>query len=175
MHHPFEGVCHYLHSVQFSRSVLSDSLRPHDLQHATAPRTVVVMPLTPEQATVNPHLHQRLLDTYRQVWVSLLWGHCSFLLGPDAHKILFVSSRSLFLRSCVSSGGFMVGLMATSSKRAYATPRSAAPRTPAHCGRPLLTLTSSGDTQTLQGRSGLVSVGSSGVHKVLFEPSERLW
>ena len=26
-----------------------------------------------------------------------------------------------------------------------------------------------------QGRSGSVSVGSSGVHKVLFEPSERLW
>ena len=24
------------------------------------------------------------LDTHRQVWVSLLWGHCSFLLGPGA-------------------------------------------------------------------------------------------
>ena len=40
-------------------------------------------------------------------------------------------------QSCVSSGGSMVGLMATSSKRAYATPRSAAPRAPApeagHC------------------------------------------
>ena len=38
---------------------------------------------------------------------------------------------------CVSSGGTMVGLMATSSKSAYAIPRSAAPRalTPAagHC------------------------------------------
>ena len=33
-------------------------------------------------------------------------------------------------QSCVSSGGSMVGLMATSSKRAYATPRSAAPRAP---------------------------------------------
>ena len=48
-------------------------------------------------------------------------------------------------------------------------------QSPCACGRPLLTLTSSGDTQTLQGRSDLVSVGSSGVHKVLFEPSECLW
>ena len=22
------------------------------------------------------------MDTHRQVWLSLLWGHCSFLLGP---------------------------------------------------------------------------------------------
>ena len=33
-------------------------------------------------------------------------------------------------QSCVSSGGSMVGLMATSSKRAYIIPRSAAPRAP---------------------------------------------
>ena len=42
----------------------------------------------------------------------------------------------------------MVGLMATSSKRVYAIPRSAAPRAPAPCGRPLLTCTFAGDTQT---------------------------
>ena len=56
--------------------------------------------------------------------VSLLWGHCSFLLGPSGHKVLFAPSKSLFPQSCVSSGGSMVGLMVTSSKRAYATPRS---------------------------------------------------
>ena len=33
-------------------------------------------------------------------------------------------------QACVSSGGSMVGLMATSPKRAYAIPRSAAPRAP---------------------------------------------
>ena len=43
------------------------------------------------------------------------------------------------------------------------------------CGRPLLTRTAAGDSQTLKGRSGSVSVGSPGVHKVLSEPSERLW
>ena len=33
----------------------------------------------------------------QQVWASLLWGHCSFLMGPGAHKILFVPSKGLFL------------------------------------------------------------------------------
>ena len=36
------------------------------------------------------------------------------------------ASKSLFPQSCVSSGGSMMGLMVTSSKRAYATPRSVA-------------------------------------------------
>ena len=85
----------------------------------------------------QPCLHWRLLVTHGQVWVSLLWGHCSFVLGPRVHKVLFVPSKSLFPQSCGSSGGSMVGLMATSSKRAYAIPRSAAPRAPApaavHC------------------------------------------
>ena len=61
----------------------------------------------------------------------------SMLLSPGAHKVLFVPSMSLFLQSCLSSGGCMVGLMVTFSKRACAIPRSAAPRAPApaagHC------------------------------------------
>ena len=61
---------------------------------------------------------------------GVLWGHCSFLLGPGAHKVLFVPSKSLFPHSCASSGSSMVGLMVTSSKRAYAIPRSATPRVP---------------------------------------------
>ena len=32
-----------------------------------------------------------------------LVGHCSFLLAPGAHKVLFVPSKSLFLQSCGSS------------------------------------------------------------------------
>ena len=43
------------------------------------------------------------------------------------------------------------------------------------CGSQLLTHTSTGDTQTLKGKSGSVSVGSPGADKVLFEPSEHLW
>ena len=59
----------------------------------------------------QPCLHWRLLVTHGQVWVSLLWGHCSFVLGPRVHKVLFVPSKSLFPQSCGSSGGSMVGLM----------------------------------------------------------------
>ena len=59
------------------------------------------------------------------------------LVGPGAHKVLFVSAKSLFSQSCVSSGSSMVGLKETSSKRAYVTPKSAAPRASApvagHC------------------------------------------
>ena len=49
----------------------------------------------------------------------------------------FWTSKNLFPQSCTSSGGSVVGLVATFSKRAYAIPRSAAPRGPApvagHC------------------------------------------
>ena len=123
----------------------------HGLLHSVPP--------TLQQATADPCLCQRLLDIHRQVWVSVFWGHCSFLLGPGAHKVLFVPSKSLFPQSCVSSGGSMMGLMATSSKRAYAIPRSAAPRAPApvavHCWPVLL-------QETLEHSSVSVSEGSLG-------------
>ena len=78
------------------------------------------MPPTLQQVTIDPRLHQRLLDTHGQIWVCLLWGHYSFPLGPGVHKVLFVPSKSLFPQSCVSSGSSMEGLMTTSSRRAYA-------------------------------------------------------
>ena len=80
---------------------------------------------------------------------SVPWGgHCSFLLGPGAHRVLSVASKSLFPQSCISSGGSMVGLMATSSNRAYALPRSAAP-----CSRPLLICTSRRHSDTVLAQS----------------------
>ena len=95
------------------------------------------VPPTLQQPIADPCLCRRLLDTHGQVWVSLLWGHCSFLLGPGSHRVLFVPCKSLFPQFCVSSGGSMVALMATSSKRAYATPRSVPPIVPVpttgHC------------------------------------------
>ena len=60
------------------------------------------VPPTLQQTPADPCLCWRLLDIHRQVWVSLLWGHCSFLLGPGAHKVLFVPSKSLLPQSCVS-------------------------------------------------------------------------
>ena len=72
----------------------------HALLHSVPPAL--------QQATAYPCLCWRILDTHRQVWVSLLWGHCSFLLGPGAHKVLFAPSQSLFPQFCVSYGGSMV-------------------------------------------------------------------
>ena len=99
---------------------------------------------TLQQATADPCLCQRPLDSHGQVWVSLLWGYCSFLLGPGAHKVLFVPSKSLSPQSYVSSGSSIVGLMATSSKGAYAIPKSAASRAPVpvavHCWPSCLTI-----------------------------------
>ena len=108
------------------------------------------------------------------LWASLgqsLLGHCPFFLGSGVHKVFFVPSKSLFPPSCVSSGSSMVGLMATSSKRAYVTPRSTAPRAPAagHCWP-----VSPGDTQT-QFCLSLCGVCWSCCVQGLFEPSKHCW
>ena len=60
----------------------------HTLLHSVPPTLL--------QATTDPRLYQRLLDTPGQVWVSLLWGHCSFLLGPGELKVLFEPSECLW-------------------------------------------------------------------------------
>ena len=86
-----------------------------------------------QQAIINPHLCWRLLETHRQVWVSLLCGPCSFLLGSGAHSSVYALQGSIS-QSCVSSDSFIVGLMASSSKRASAIPKSATPRGPVPVG-----------------------------------------
>ena len=50
------------------------------------------VPLTLKKATTNPCLCWRLLDSHGQVWVSLFWGHCAFLLSLGTHKVLFMLS-----------------------------------------------------------------------------------
>ena len=46
--------------------------------------TAILSAPTLLQDTADPCLCWRLLNTHGQVWVSLLWGHCSFLLGPGS-------------------------------------------------------------------------------------------
>ena len=127
------------------------------------------VPPTLQQATTNPHLYWRLLDTHREVWVSPLWGVTAPFSWVLVHEVLCVPSNSLFPQSCASSGSSMVRLMATSSKRAYATPKSTALRAPAsaavHCW-PVP------PQETLKHSSGSVSVGSLGlgVHEVCLSP-----
>ena len=124
----------------------------------------------------DPHLRQRLLDTHGQVWVSLLWGHCSFLLGPGAQGSVCVLRESVspvlckfwWLYGGVNGDLLQEGLWYT---------QVCCTQSPWPCGRPLLTHTSRGDTQTLKGRSDSVSVGYPGEHKVwvLFVLPECLW
>ena len=136
----------------------------HTLLHSVLP--------TLQQATTNPHLCWRLLDTHGQVWVNLLWNHCSFLLGPDAHKVLFVPSKTLSPVLCkfwqlyggVNGDLLQVGLC---HNQVYCT------QSPCPCGRPLLTGTSSGDTQT-QFCLSLRGVSGSWCAQGMFEPSEHL-
>ena len=76
--------------------------------------------------------------------------------------------------------GSMMGLMVTSSKRAYATcyvSQVCCSQSPCSCSRPLLTHASTEDTQTVKGRSGSVSMGplGPGAYSVLFGPSKSLW
>ena len=83
-------------------------------------------------------------------------GHSQACLGQSLVGSLLLSSGSWYtqgsvytlqesiFQSCISSGSSMVVLMATSSKRAYAIPKSAAIPN----GSPLLICTSTRDTQT---------------------------
>ena len=59
------------------------------------------VPLTLQQAVVHPRPQPETPKPHRQVWLSLLWGHLSFVLGPGAHKVLFVPSKSLSFPSLV--------------------------------------------------------------------------
>ena len=62
----------------------------------TYTRTVVGSTLIPQQNSVDTRLHLRLPSTHKQVRLSLLWDHCSFLLDPGVHKVLFVLSKGVF-------------------------------------------------------------------------------
>ena len=76
------------------------------------------------------HQPTHLLETPGYSQASLgqsLVGSLLLSPGPGAHKVLFVPSKSLFPQFFVSSGSSMMALLVTSSKRAYAIARSAAP------------------------------------------------
>ena len=81
-----------------------------------------------------------LPETPGHSWASLYQSLVgSLLLSPGSwytQDLVCALQESIF-QSCVSSDSSMVGLMATSSKGAYAIPESAAPRAPVpvavHC------------------------------------------
>ena len=127
-----------------------------------------------------PHSYSRPSSTQasaRDSWTNKSWVSLdqsllgSLLLSPGSwctHGFVYALQVSVS-QSCISSSGFMVVLMVTSSKSAYAIPRSAAPRAPApvavHC-QPVP------PQETLKNSSVSVSVGSlgPGAHKFCLNP-----
>ena len=130
--------------------------------------------------------HQILPHTHRQVGSVSHWppksnylGVLSPLLDPQVGKSVAgprtFLTENLFGIIILQSvgcllGGSMVGLMVTSSNMASATgfvTQVCCSQSPCPHGRSLLTCASTGDTQTLKGKSGSVSVGplGPGVHR----------
>ena len=142
--------------VEVMKTMATTLKRPHAC-------TATLSAPNPAAATTSPRLHQKFLNIHWQVWVSLFCGHCSFLLGP-VHKVLLCPPRVYFTDLC-KFWQLYVGLMVTSSKRAYAIPKAAAPRASVpsadHC-RP------TPPQEMLTHSSVSVSVGSlgPGAHKV---------
>ena len=83
---------------------------------------------------VGHHRPMSLLETPGHCWASLGQSLvASLLLSPGSWctQGSVCALQEFISQSCVSSGCSMVGLMATSSKRAYDIPRCSAPRAPA--------------------------------------------
>ena len=89
--------------------------------------------LSAHNPAAGPRLPTSPLETHGHSWASL--GQClvgSLLLSPGSWcpQGSVCALQESIPHSCVSSGTSMVGLMATSSKRAYVIPKSAAPKAP---------------------------------------------
>ena len=126
-----------------------------------------------QQATIEPCLW---LETPGHSLESLgqsLVG--SLLLSPGSWctQCSVCALQESISQSCVSSGSSLLGLMATSSKRAYAIPKSAASRAPTPAAVHSWPVP---PQETLRRSSVSVSVGSLGpsVHKVCL-CSQCLW
>ena len=137
----------------------------HALLHSVSP--------TLQQATANPRLCWRLLDTHGQVWVSLLWGHCSFLLGPGAHSFVCALQESVSSVLC-KFWRLYGGVNGDLHQEGLCHTQVCCTQSPCPCGRPLLTHTSIGDTQT-QFCFSLCGVSGSWCAQGLLEPSGCLW
>ena len=138
------------------------------------PVRAAVSALTLKQAAFIPCLCQGLLDSQESLIQSLVG---SLLLSPGSwcaqgfYCALQESVSPILYKSWQLYGGVNGGLLQEGlCHTQVCCTQSICPH-----GRPLLTHTSTGDTQTLRGRSGSVFVVSPGAHKVLFEPFEHLW
>ena len=125
------------------------------------------VPPTLQQATADPHLRQRLLNTHGQVWVSLLWG--SLLLSPGSWC---TQSFVCALQESVSPVLCKFWQLYCGVNGNH-LPRGLMPYPGLLYPKPLplrlLTYTSAGDTQT-QFCLSLCGVSGSWLHKVCLSP-----
>ena len=78
-----KGSCDYVSSVQFSRSVVSDSLRPHELRHTRPPCP-----------SPSPGVHSNSCPSSLMPSSHLIFCHPLFLLPPIPPSIRVFSNES---------------------------------------------------------------------------------
>ena len=100
-------------------------------------------------------------------------GHCSFLLGPGAHNVVFVLSKRLFPRP-IKFWQLCGGVNGNLLQEGLCHTQVCCTQSPCPCGRPLLTHTSTGDART-QLCFSLCGVSVPWCAQGLLEPSECLW
>ena len=110
------------------------------------------VPPTLQRTTAYPCLCWRLLDTHghsvdTQICVSLLWGHCSFLLSLSVQKVCLCPPRVCFPVLC-KFWWLYGGVNGYLLQEGLCHTQVCCIQSPCPCGRPLLTHTSAGDTQT---------------------------
>ena len=135
--------------------------------------TAALTASNPASGHHQPTLPPETLNTHRQVWVRFLWGHCSFLLGPGAHKFPFVPPRVCFPVLC-KFWQLYVGVNGDLLQQGLCHTQVCCTQSLCPCSRPLLTHISVGDTQT-QFWLHLSGISGSWCTQGLFEPSEHLW
>ena len=128
-----------------------------------------VLPTLP-QATTDPCLHWRLLDTHRQVWAvscgvtaPFSWYTGFYLCPPRVYFPVLYKFWQPY--GGVNGNLLLEGLCHT---------QVCCTQSPSSCSSLLLTHNSTGDTQT-QFCPSLCGVSGSWCAQGLFEPSEHLW
>ena len=96
----FESLVHYCVSVQFSRSVMSDSLRPHEPQHARPPCPSLTPGVHPNPCPLSRWCHPTI---------------SSSVISSSSHLQSFPASGSFQMSQLFASGGKSIGVSASKS------------------------------------------------------------
>ena len=90
----------YLHSVQFSHSVISDSLRPHELQHTRSSCPSPTPEVYPNLSPLSQQFHPTISSSF------ILFSSC---------LQCFPTSGSFQMSQLLPSGGQSIGVSASTS------------------------------------------------------------